>query len=116
MLTYYGIDIVMEEPDEKLFSYMDSFFDFNTLVSYIKLTYKGAQKYGNDKRGIIESVLNCTKFSKDYLKYERFELKCEEWDIYFDETFIGFTKEDINKSIAYIVARDLEELKLTGKI
>ena len=116
MLTYNNQEILMSEPEEKIYSYMDGFFDFHSLVSYINLTYKGAQKYPNNRRGILDAILNCTTTSKDYQKYNRFELKCKEWDLYFDELFIGFDRTDINKAIAFIVARDLEQMKLQGKI
>ena len=106
----------MSEPEEKIYSYMDGFFDFHSLLSYIELTYKGVQKYPNNRRGILDAILNCTDTFKDYLKYERFELRCKEFDAYFDELFVGFDRTDVNKAIAKIVARDLEKMKVQGKI
>jgi len=64
----------------------------------------------------LDAILNCTDTSKDYLKYERFELRCKECDAYFDELFVGFDRTDVNKAIAKIVARDLEKMKVQGKI
>jgi len=39
-----------KEYDKILTSYMDSFFDFNSLISYIELTYKGKQRYKQYER------------------------------------------------------------------
>jgi hypothetical protein len=116
MLTYNGINIELEKADEKLTSYMDSFFDFYSLISYVELTYKGKQKYSDNFKGIIEAILMTTKNNKDYKKFDRFRLKSEEWDLYFNEHFAGFDNKDVNKSIAEITARELEKRKINGTV
>ena len=116
MLTYYDKEIILEKDDEMLTSYMDSFFDFHSLLSYIELTYKGKQKYKNNTKGIVESILMTTVTNIDYKKYDRFRLNCEEWDLYFNEHFLGFDDKDVNKSIAKIITDGLELRKREGTI
>jgi hypothetical protein len=116
MLTYHNIEIILEKDDETLTSYLNSFFDFHSLLSYIELTYKGKQKYQNTNKGIIESILMTTIKNKDYKKFNRFKLKCDEWDLYFNKHFIGFDMTDVNKSIAKIIVDGLELRKKEGII
>jgi len=116
MLTLNGYDIEIEEPDSYIFEYMDSFFDFESLLYYTDLSFQGFQKYSsNSKENVINAILMTTVHNPDYRKYERFELNCEEWDLYFNEHFLGFERIDVNKSIAKIVARDIEKGKDNGR-
>jgi len=116
MLTYREYDIILHEDDKTLTSYMNSFFDFNSLISYIELTYKGKQRYKNNMKGVIEAILMTTKTNPDYKKFDRFKLKCPEWDLYFDDHFLGFDNHDVNKSIAKIVVDGLEKMKINGTV
>jgi len=116
MLTYLEYNIIMHKDDEMLTSYMDSFFDLYSLMNYIELTYKGKQRFPNTQKGVLEAILMTTKMNPDYKKFDRFRLKCLEWDEYFDEHFAGFDHIDVNKSIAVIVARELEKRKIKGEI
>jgi hypothetical protein len=111
-LTILGLDVEMEEPHELLFNYLDGFFDFNTLLHYVHLTGKGRRRYGADTiQNKIHAILMCTKYNRDFQKYNMFYLKCEEWDLYFNELFLGFDRTDVNIAIAKLVARDSEKIK-----
>ena len=94
MLTYQEYDIILHKDNETLTSYMGSFFDFNSLISYMELTYKGKQRYKNNVKGIIEVILMTIKTNSDYKKFD------------------GFDNHDANKSIAKIVVDGLEKMKI----
>jgi len=112
MLTLNGIDIEMIKSDEKIYAYLDGFFDFDSLMSYIHLTLTGLRKYKNETpETIIRAVLMCSKHNKDFRRYDMFYLDCKEWDLYFNELFVGFDRTDINMAIAELSALKVEELK-----
>ena len=110
MLTYNGIDIEMDKSDRTILSYLDSFFDFDSLIFYIELTTEGLKRYNNTPEGKIEAILMCTKHNFDSKKYERFNLVSEAWDLYFYDHFIGYDSSDVNKSIAEYVSWQTEEI------
>lgn len=110
MITYNGLDIEMKRPDETLLSYLDSFFDFDSLMHYIVLTEEGEKRFKNTIEGKIEAILMCTKNNFDKIKYERFQLACDAWDLYFYDHFTGFDDNDVNEAIAYYVANRAETI------
>lgn len=111
-ITIFGLDVEMVEPHEILYNYIDSFFDFDSLIHYIKLTGKGRRKYKVETTETkLQAILMCTKYNKDFRKYNMFYLKCEEFEIYYKELFLGFNRYDINIAIAKLVAKYTEEIK-----
>ena len=111
-ITIFGLDVEMEEPNEILYNYIYSFFDFDSLIYYIKLTGKGIRKYKVETTETkIQAVLMCTKNNKDFRKYDMFYLKCEEFEKYYNELFLGFDRYDINIAIAKLVAKYTEDIK-----
>jgi len=102
----------MEEPHRMIYEYIDSFFDFDSLLQYIKLTGKGLRRYKRETTETkIQAILMCTKNNKDFLKYEMFYLKCEEFEMYYNELFLGFDRIDINIAIAKLVAKYVNDIK-----
>ena len=112
MIVFKGLDVEVAKYDKTLFSYLDSFFDFDSLVTYVKLTKLGLDRYSNDLNGVLSSILMCTDHNIDPRKFYTFVLDCKEWDVYYSDHFIGFDEIDLNRCIAKLVADKSLEIQI----
>ena len=111
MLNIDNVDVEMENAEPLLVSYLDSFFDLDSLIYHIQITKEGKKRYKDDVQGRITAVLMSSKNNPDSKKLERFKLVCPEWDLYYDESFIGFTEDDLNLAIAVVVEKEIHRIK-----
>jgi len=111
-ITIFGLDVEMEEPHEIIYNYINSFFSFDSLIEHIKLTGKGRRRYKEETLETkIQAILMCTKHNNDFQKYDMFYLKCDVFEKYYNELFLGFDRIDLNIAIAKIIAIYANDIK-----